>query len=280
MELTEEEKLRILSHFLLSSPPGEFSEVLTDVRVCLQDDDLLNQAALPCFKQFNHDQMIEAELTDLGYNVLITDYGESETDFNYYLDPRSGKYFEFDHLEKRFTGNIGKIQKSSDIRDAIDFELNDYCISYYPQGTVTVYEKPDKIIICISAFRFSPDNFWNGRWRSIWQLEGISKSKATLNGFLKVECHYYEDGNVQSTIEKQYTQEIDMGDQKSTATNVVQAIKELEQKFQQSLEEQYQIMGDTTFKSLRRKLPITGTKVEFANILAYRVTSEMSGDQI
>jgi len=271
-EVTEQEIIDIANNFLLSSPPGEFMEVVTDVRSLLPNETLINNSASRTFREYNTEQMVIVDSPGQKHKFLVTKYGEvADGD---YLDPRSKQVVHYDHIRQQVTSQK-PISSELDsglepLRSAVEKSFVDYVSQHYPNGAGTVYGKEGQIIACISSAKFNPSNFWNGRWRSTWTYKD-----GQLTGSFKVVVHYYEDGNVQ--LNSNFTTKLKVaagGNPEATAKAVVETIQKAEASYQQSLDASYATMGDTTFKALRRALPITRTKVDWNKIKNYKLGGE------
>jgi capping protein alpha len=275
-ELSQQDIIQIANGFLLASPPGEFSEVINDVRGLLQNDDLLNKFAVETFHTYNTEQMIPVSSGD--HEALIAK--QAEVNPNEYIDPLGGVILTFDHIKQKVT-NTRPISNELDstvepFRRAIEEATVNYITQHYGNGVPGVYSGKEgsefKVIICISSSKFNPNSFWNGRWRSTWTVIFKPGSQAKLEGNIKINVHYYEDGNVQ--LVTNFTKKATLNttnDPKALAEALLKQITKLEQDYQTALDHSYNTMGETTFKALRRALPMTREKIQWEKIQSYKV---------
>lgn len=85
---------------------------------------------------------------------------------------------------------------------------------------------------------------------------------------IKVDVHYYEDGNVRMTTSKK----AEISSTSGGAEAIVREIVKLENAFQEQLNRAFGTLAEGSFKALRRQLPVTRQRVEWEKIGGYRVS--------
>lgn len=268
-EATDEQKLSIATYFIMSSPVGEVDFVLADTSKLIGSEEILSPTKISAIlKDYNIDVACQAKTPDGGQS-LITSYGMvSDTEF---IDPRSGKILIFDHSRREFVGDSDKKQdlptSIAAQRKAVEKEVDTYIETTYKPGkcvAVVYASESGDITVCISAVNTKISAYWTGGWNSTFSVNVSESGPATLEGDCKVHVHYFEDGNVQlhSAINKKY--EVTVGDPASTAKSIAKQINKIESDYQTNLEDMYVDMHRTTFKEMRRFLPINKQPMEWS----------------
>jgi len=273
-QISDDEKRNITTGFLKSSPPGEFIEVFTDVRKLLNNDTLLNSIAPTSFKEYNTDQYLVVSHDNV--KGIISQNGEVGN--NQYYQPSSRKVFTFDHIKQTVTGvsDAPGNLVDNDVepwRAAFEGPALQYVSDYFQDnGFGVVYGNKNggksTLTFLISSGIFNPNNFYNGRWRSTYTIT-IAGGQATIHGNIRVNVHFYEEGNVQLVSNVNKDVSVPAANPDAFAKAAVEAISKLEQDFHLSLDSHYDTMSNTTFKALRRALPVFRTLMNWNNIGQY-----------
>lgn len=276
-EIPNEEKLQIAQHYLLSSPPGQFHEVLSDVRKLLPDDLLGDPLAAGMARAFNT-KTCKVLDSPSGSKVVIN--SAAEIDPTHYFDSKSGNIFTVDHLSLKTTEDVtteNTLDKSrEEERISLQTELDKYMAGrFLPENCAAgVFTQEGNLVVTVAGERPNLRNFWSGKWLSNWAVT-LSPGQAAVSGSIKVHAHYFEDGNVQLQTTKEVPSvAIPYTDVSELATQVVTHIESAETDLQKGLEEMYGNMNEETFRAMRRIMPVKRTKMEW-NVNAVRMNKQV-----
>lgn len=273
-------KLAIATYFIMSSPVGEVNEVITDVKKLVNDDSVMSEANLSkILKNYNLETMAAAKDPENDANLMVSAHGQVSEDT--YVDPSSGRVIKFNHRKQEFTSVTEKKQvldaSVAGYRDQIETYVKSYVEGIFRNDKCTpaVYASDNgSVNICLSAKNVSLGNFWTGSWRSVYSLNVGKKGSVDLEGTVKVNVHYFEDGNVQLHSDVKKKMKVEVGGEEDTAKAVASAISKIEDDYQTELEEMYVSMHTSTFKNMRRFLPLNRQPMNW-NTAAHHMASEM-----
>ncbi|XP_057494990.1 F-actin-capping protein subunit alpha-like isoform X2 [Actinidia eriantha] len=263
-ELSDKQKKEIAKWFLLNSPAGEIQYVAKDIRSVLNDDNVYNAAASEAFPLYNKSHLMCLKMPGKSEDVLVTSFGE--IDENEYLDPRTAQVVTVDHVKQVCT----EVRPASDeelpspyiedYRCALDAEIMKYVNEAYPKAT-----------------RHSPQNFCNGSWRSVWNIEFKDEVQIMdVRGIVQVGAHYFEEGNVQLDAKHECKDSTLFQSPDDSAISLTNIIRHQETEYLAALQASYSNLPDTTFKDLRRKLPVTRTLFPWHNTLQFSLTRDIT----
>lgn len=294
--VSDERKVEIVTRFLTHAPPGEFNEVFQDVRTLLNNDALFKERCTNAIAQYNKDQFTPVRIESSDMPAIICEQNQIGDSLDLFYDPRSHQAFIFDHIRKE-ASNFRPYDADPVIepwRFALETHVTAYVKNHFKFGVCSVFGKSasstdtssnnsseEQIVltVCIESHQFKPSNFWNGRWRSQWRAAFVPKAgnEVDIRAVIKGQVHYYEAGNVQLMSVKQMNKSdkprISVSNENETAKAIVEALSELETEYQRGVNENYQTMSDTTFKALRRQLPVTRSKMDWNKIAGYRLAT-------
>ncbi|KAH9480503.1 F-actin-capping protein subunit alpha-2 [Psilocybe cubensis] len=295
------DRIKAASQFLLQSPPGEINDVLngavqslqplhetgilimnatSDIRYIISDDDLLQEGIQPALREYNIEQFTVVDVPETNHQSIISEaarVGPSESDGEErFLDPRS-------KTEASDPRPIEVVEEHEPIRAALEAASLNYLKAHFTEGVTSVFaprEGSDHFVLQIVANKYNPSNFWSGRWRSEYTIDLTSKQ---VSGRILINIHYYEQGNVQLATTHTVTFELPpaaiSATPSTTASKILALIEVEEGKYQMSLGETYQEMGEKTFKGLRRALPLTRQKIDWDKVMGYKLGAELSGNK-
>jgi hypothetical protein len=251
----------LLKQIIESAPAGQVQNVSS---ICKE---LFNN--LPNFiEKASKDKMIKDSFI-IGNKLITEDNYQDIEDEDKIIDSSEDvKNENGDEFKKELTGKIEK-----------------YLNEFYPEtGKFLIQKiKENEYKIHILAQKIKSKAFWSGHWHSIWtvELKDSKDDEETLTfsiiGNVDLTVHYHEEGAVQLFTKKEIPSRVNMKSDSflQAADKIYWKIKDSEDSIQLALNEAYQQLAENIFKKLRRQLPVTRTKMDWAKFANYNLSIEL-----
>ncbi|KAH7028067.1 F-actin-capping protein subunit alpha [Microdochium trichocladiopsis] len=265
--------LETVEAFVHGAPPGELADVVADIKALTinEQPDLIAELE-PAFERYNEEQFVTVKLPESSQQVIISSF--SSLGDGRYFDVESSSSFSFDHTTQKASAvqSYALEGAQADLVKSTLKSLSAYVKEHFANASYGVYpiENDSRVAVIIVANKYSPNNFWNGRWRSLYIFD---PSSGSLEGSIKVDVHYYEDGNVRLITNKPVTGSVSSG----TGAGIAKEVAATEKKYQEELNRGFTSLSEGAFKGLRRQLPVTRQKIEWDKITSYRVGQDIGG---
>jgi capping protein alpha len=250
-------EINVAKYIISQVPIGHLPQSLENLSIVVGEEVMDQPEIKSAIHSYTEDHL--TQISNNGQKVIISKLNKDAN--NTYYDQSQGIKYTLNEECKEIT-NVENCDDSSTLRKAIDDALTQYKEKYYKHTITTsnVYydESTGNINIIISAHNINMKNFWSGEWLSTWEY-----SNGKLKGTIKANTYYYEEGNIQFNVKTEFNENVSTGSDESTAKDILKIIEKKENDVQMDLEKVYDNFSDHYIKPLRRKLPITGTKMNW-----------------
>lgn len=290
------EQESIVKELLAQAPPGQFPTIhslLQTITNCSFEDSLLQQDLLNGLLITESNPNEEAETDVKKIHLLTTDNYlegllvcndgrkltlnladktasdkavEQETDKDDEAVEQEAKSPKLETEETTTEDSVDEFAKE------LKAQLQSYLQEFYPQnGHFSLVKQQESTYkLHILARKLNHQNYWGVEWHSQWTFT----PNELCSGGASLTAHYFEDGNVQLKAEKNLHGSISF----AKPADLVQKIRDFEDALQLQLNDSYQQLGDVSFKRLRRQLPVTRQKMDWAKCATYKLKTELENN--
>lgn len=249
----------LVSSLVETVPPGELKGVKDDLSSIVDSDRVINSA----FENYINQKPI----------VVSKAYIAS----TYNKHPSSSKYIDF--IGRQLFNVDIDTQKAIDVEDFEPSQLYPsyfddlvdalelYGQEHYPSTfAYTIIPQDNVVYVLIIGQRLNNENFYTGQWSSIYAIKN-----GEISGDIKVDIHYYEDGNVRLNFDDKVTDKIS-----GNASSIIEFINKSENQVTLNIVDNFNELNQKYFKNLRRLLPVTRAKIHWGNAIGnYRLGSDV-----
>ena len=156
------------------------------------------------------------------------------------------------------------LQKKAD-----DHLSNNFNVSEIQTKHRVIEKSPNNFVVEVNCTRVRLENCHGGSFTACYNLD---LNNNTMEGKAEIQCHYFEDGNVQLTTNILF----DSVTVQPDTSLIFKQISKWENEIISKLQSMFEGMNENILKSVRRVLPISKTKFEW-NANLHRMVQCLEG---
>ena len=251
--------VKVAKYIIKKTPIGHLGKSLENLKALVGEQVMDTEEVKSEIHNYGETHLSSVENNFTNTKVVISDLTKDSEGF--YYDQGQKVKFKIG-LESGSVEEAQAAECSDELRDTVDNKVKEYLNKCYKTEVTkyNVYLGDDKIVVLISAHNLNLKSFWSGEWLSTWEMSISSKQ---IEGTLRANTYYYEEGNIQFNLDTKFNGSASGSDNNAIAESLVEFIKKSENSVQLELEKVYDELSENYIKPLRRKLPITGTKMNW-----------------
>ena len=252
-KILHQDPKEIAKYVISHTPIGLLNKSLESLKILVKDEVLKSPEILKELQIYKENHLIPISVPNIKTKVLISPYNKDSDDF-YYDQIQKIRFKLNDKYEPE---SIEEYAINTEIFRKIWRRMDEYIKKYYNKDAVyyNVYNNAilNRVQILISGKIINTKNSWAGEWLSIWCLDIEQK---IIDGEIKINTIYYEEGNVQFNFNKKYEKTIKVTDESAMADEFLEFIEKNENDVQNKIEELNKNLSEVYVKPLRKRISI------------------------
>ena len=249
--------VKVAQYIIKKTPIGHLGKSLENLTALVGEQVMKTEQVQSEIHNYGETHLSPVENNLTNTKVVISNLTKDSEGFYY----DQGQKVKF-KIQNGAVEEAQETECTDELREAVEAKVKEYINKCYKTEVTkyNIYFTDDKIVVLISAHNLNLKSFWSGEWLSTWEMTISSKQIA---GTLRANTYYYEEGNIQFSLDTKFNGAASGGDNNAIAESLVEFIKKSENSVQLELEKVYDELSENYIKPLRRKLPITGTKMNW-----------------
>ena len=252
-DIIHQDPKEIAKYIINHTPVGLLDSALINLKVLVKKDVIDSPEIQQELNKYKQDHLIPIKIPNLQKKVIISPYNKDSDEF--YYDQIQKIRFKLNN--KYEPENIEEYDVNTEIFRKIWRRVDEYIKKYYKENNIhyNVYHNTfmDKIQILISGKISDNKNSWVGEWISIWRFDLEQKN---MEGEIRINTVYNEDGNVQFNLKKNYEGKIKSKDESDIADEIINFIEKKENEVHDCIGKINDNISEEYVKPLRKRISI------------------------